>query len=123
MEIKRLTREDHDFYMHMGPIFGSRLIEKQTKDRFYDDAEKIWFLIPGKGAASLLGNTIKNFWAVNEQIAEALIHALQEEMRKEAGKWLDGTLPNTFAGTFEHEGFELSPHRVNFIEVYWHEEN
>ncbi len=79
MEIRKLTRADGDFYTVMGPVFGSRLIEKQTKDRFYDDAGKVWYVIPGKGAASLLGNTVKNFWAVNADIAEALIAVLQSD--------------------------------------------
>ena len=123
MEIKRLTRDDEDFYEIMGPIFGSRLIEKQTKDRFYDDAGKVWFVIPGKGVASLLGNTIKNFWAVSEKAAQELIGALKAEQTREGKKWLDGTLPNTHAEVFAGVGFEVAPHRVNFIEVYWYEED
>lgn len=79
MEIRKLMRADGDFYTVMGPVFVSRLIEKQTKDRFYDDAGKVWYVIPGKGAASLLGNTVKNFWAVNADIAEALIAVLQSD--------------------------------------------
>ena len=49
MEIRKLTRTDEDFYAVLGPVFGSRLIEKQTRDRFYDDAGKVWYVITGKG--------------------------------------------------------------------------
>lgn len=118
MEIRKLSRNDEDFYLHMGPIFGSRLVEQQTKDRFYDDPDKVWFLIPRKGAASLLGRTIKNFWAVSEDVAEALIRALMGEEKR-----LDGILPRTHEAVFERMGFRTSAHRVNFIEVYWHEKD
>ena len=118
MEIRRLTRSDEDFYTVMGPIFGSRLIEKQTKDRFYDDPAKVWFVIPGKGAASLLDCIIKNFWAVNDETADTLVSARVQEQ-----KWLDGVLPRTYEDVFKRHGFETSDHRVNFIEVYRHEKD
>lgn len=56
MEIRKLIRSDEDFYAVLGPVFGSRLIEKQTKDRFYDDADKVWYVVQGKGAASVLSD-------------------------------------------------------------------
>lgn len=118
MEIRKLTRADEDFYAVMGPVFGSRLIEKQTKDRFYDDAGKVWYAIPGKGAASLLGNTIKNFWAVNADIAEKLITAIQND-----SEWFDGVLPRTHESVFSKLGFDTRVYRTNFIEVYWHEKD
>lgn len=118
MEIRKLTRTDEDFYAVLGPVFGSRLIEKQTRDRFYDDAGKVWYVITGKGVASLLGNTIKNFWAVNAAVAEVLINELQKD-----GEWLDGILPRTHTEVFGRLGFETHDYRTNFIEVYWHEKD
>ena len=57
--VKVLKRGDADFYALLGPVFGSREIEKITRDRFYDDTGKIWYVVCGKGAASVLGSTIK----------------------------------------------------------------
>ena len=118
MEIKRLTRTDEEFYLYMGPVFGSRAIEKKTKDRFYDDAGKVWLVVPGMGAASLLGHTVKNFWAEDEETAAALIQALKAE-----DDLLDGVLPRTHELVFRSLGFETQAYRNNFIEVYWHEED
>ena len=118
MEIRKLTRNDEDFYAVLGPVFGSRLIEKQTKDRFYDDAGKVWYVVPGKGAASLLGNTLKNFWAIHADVAAALITAIQID-----SEWLDGILPRTHAEVIGRLGFETHDYRTNFIEVYWHEKD
>ena len=40
--IKKMTNSTPGFYELMGPIFGSRDIEKITGDRFFDDDDKIW---------------------------------------------------------------------------------
>lgn len=40
----RIDRNNPDFYKVMGPVFGSRLIQRQTNDRFYDDPGKEWFI-------------------------------------------------------------------------------
>ena len=53
--VRILTRNDEDFYRLLGPVFGSRQIEKITRDRFYDDEGKIWYVVPNKGAASVSG--------------------------------------------------------------------
>ena len=53
MCVVRTNRSDPNFYLLVGPYFGSRKIERQTRDRFYDDPGKIWFVTEG-GAASLL---------------------------------------------------------------------
>ncbi len=118
MRIRKLTHDDGDFYACLGPIFGSRLIEKQTRDRFYDDPGKVWYLIPGEGAASLLEGVIKNFWASSAGAAGELIAALQAEQ-----KWLDGIVPRTHEETFRQRGFVTKDYRINFVEVHWHEED
>lgn len=39
-----MTNQDENFYKYMGKYFGSRIVQSQTKDRLYDDNEKIWYL-------------------------------------------------------------------------------
>ena len=51
MPVLRMNRSSAGFYEIMGPVFGSRAIERDTHDRFYDDADKEWYCIPGEGAA------------------------------------------------------------------------
>ena len=114
MEIIRITRDDPDFYLHVGPIFGSRRIEKETHDRFYDLPGKIWYIIPDLGAASRIDGTIKNFWAVNDQAAEALLLAIMAEEES-----ISGVVPRTFEHVFRQLGFSMADHQKNFLEVQY----
>lgn len=42
--IKRMINTDKDFYKYMGSIFGSREVQRDTKDRFYNDDDKEWII-------------------------------------------------------------------------------
>ena len=39
--ILKLTNKDEKFYEYMGKFFGSRLVQRQTNDRIYDDPDKV----------------------------------------------------------------------------------
>lgn len=114
MQVLRLNRNDEEFYALLGPVFGSRRIEQQTRDRFYDDPGKLWYVIPGQGVASVLDEKVKNFWAVSEEVAEALISAMLDDRGR-----LFGILPNTFEPVFREMGFKTVGYRKNFIEVHY----
>jgi len=118
MQPRKLRQSDEDFYALMGPVFGSRSIEKATRDRFYDDAGKIWYLIPGKAAASVLENTIRNFWAEDGEAAKCVIEALKADYRR-----LRGVLPNQHETVFREQAFAVQGYRKNYIEVYWDEKD
>lgn len=118
MEILKLDRESPEFYEHMGPIFGSRLIENETRDRFYDDPGKKWYIIPGHGAASVLNHTIKNFWAATPAAARKLLERLIDEYKS-----LNGIVSNRHERSFRELGFICVGHRKNFLEVYYRAKN
>lgn len=118
MSLLKLNRNDDDFYRYLGPIFGSRIIEQETHDRFYDDLGKQWYLIPGSGAASVLGGRIRNFWAANPEVADELISALTQDYA-----YLSGVLPRQYEAFFRQRNFKTNGYRRNFIEVYYHEED
>lgn len=112
MEILRLTRASEDFYALLGPVFGSRAVERATHDRFYDDADKTWYYAAGRGAASVSGGAIRNFWAGDGECAEALLDAMLGDASR-----LQGIVPRTHAEVFERRGFDVNLYRKNFIEV------
>ena len=114
MKVLRTDRSHKDFYRWMGPIFGSREIEKKSRDRFYDDPGKVWYLLPGQAAASVLGSTIKNFWADTEEDGTALLKEICPEY-----ECLDGIVPLCYQESFEKMGFQCQRHRVHFMEVYY----
>lgn len=112
MTVLRLNRASAGFYDIMGPIFGSRIVERATRDRFYDDPDKLWYCLPGEGAASLRRGSVRNFWASSEGAARRLIEALMEDNAR-----IEGVIPIPYAQEFERAGFDVRPYRVNFVEV------
>lgn len=115
--IQKLTRNSVDFYALMGPFFGSRRVEKDTRDRFYDDEDKTWYIRPGLCAASLRHGLLRNFWAANDDAADELIAALLEEAQT-----LSGIASDRYEGAFRRAGFLTHGYRRNFIEVVYRPE-
>lgn len=65
--IKRMKNIDHGFYEYMGRIFGSRQVQRDTGDRFYDDDGKEWIIDVRNGnvmsVVSIKDSVIKNVYA------------------------------------------------------------
>lgn len=64
----KITNKDPDFYKIMGPVFGSRLIQRETGDRFYDDDNKDWYISLDNlnnviAVVSVSNNVIKNIYS------------------------------------------------------------
>ena len=114
MPVLRMNRSSEGFYEIMGPVFGSRAIERDTHDRFYDDADKEWYCIPGEGAASVKHGSIRNFWASSPAVAAELLAAMQADCVR-----LSGIVPCAHREAFSQAGFSVRAHRVNFLEVRW----
>ena len=114
MPVLRMNRSSAGFYEIMGPVFGSRAIERDTHDRFYDDADKEWYCIPGEGAASVKHGSIRNFWASSPTVAAELLAAMQADCAR-----LSGIVPCAHREAFSQAGFSVRAHRVNFLEVRW----
>lgn len=67
----KMTNKDPGFYNLLGPIFGSRKIQRETSDRFFDDDEKEWYLEIGDdteilAVISVSGETIKNVYSSSQ---------------------------------------------------------
>lgn len=112
MLVQRMNRKSEGFYEVMGPVFGSRMIEQETRDRFYDDAGKEWYVLPGQGAASVKEDTIRNFWAASEAVADALLAQITADYTR-----VKGIVPRKYEQAFKRAEFKTSAHRVNFLEV------
>lgn len=114
MQVLKLNRQSEGFYEFMGPVFGSRIVEQMTRDRFYDDPGKMWFCIPGQGAASVERETIRNFWATSDEVADALLERLCREYIR-----LRGIVPHLYEDNFRRMGFHTAAYRKNFMEVHY----
>ena len=83
--IVKMTNKDEKFYQYMGKFFGSRLVEKQTNDRIYDDINKEWYIYLDKEKAvafvSLYQNVIKNVYTIKDEYLEEILIKLSKEIK------------------------------------------
>ncbi|HIS61010.1 MAG TPA: hypothetical protein IAC14_01995 [Candidatus Scybalomonas excrementigallinarum] len=75
--MKIMTNQSKGFYQIMGKVFGSREIERETKDRIYDDDEKEWYIELDKeknvlAFVSIKDKTIKNIYGTPDKLEKIL---------------------------------------------------
>lgn len=73
-----MTNKDDNFYTYMGKLFGSRIAQTETKDRIYDDNNKIWYIYlnpDNKPCAyvSICDCIIKNVYTTNNDSLKELL--------------------------------------------------
>lgn len=108
--IKKITNKDEDFYNYLGKIFGSRLVQVKTKDRFYDDDNKVWYLyIKDKkdmhvsAIVAVCDRIIKNIYATD---SSALI-SLLNEIKKDVSLY-PSTVPICYEDEYKQTGFKIT---------------
>lgn len=117
--IIKLTNQDEKFYQYMGKFFGSRLVEKQTNDRIYDDSEKEWYIyLEGKKVVAFVSihkNKIKNMYTLKEEYLEKLLKKINKEK-----KITSSIVTNAYKDLYEKCGFllEKNSNYKNFITIY-----
>lgn len=117
--IVKMTNKNEKFYQYMGKFFGSRLVEKKTSDRIYDDDNKVWYVYfeedKPKAFASVYNNVIKNVYGVNEKyLAEVL-----KQVKKE-NKIKYSVVTNTYTELYKECGFHVHQNdgHKNFVMIY-----
>ena len=83
--ILKMTNKDENFYSYMGKFFGSRIVQTETKDRIYDDNNKVWYLyIDDNDRAcafvSVLNDVIKNVYSMNDTFLKDLLIKLKKDI-------------------------------------------
>ncbi len=117
--VVKMTNKDRDFYQYMGKFFGSRLIQKQTNDRIYDDDEKVWYIYleANKVMAfvSVNKNIIKNIYATKEKYLEEILKKVKRE-----NEITYSIVTNYYKEIYEKCGFEVSKNQdyKNFVTIY-----
>ncbi len=68
----------------MGKFFGSRLIQKQTNDRIYDDDDKVWYIYLEENKVmafvSVNKNIIKNIYTTKEKYLEEILKEIKKDI-------------------------------------------
>ena len=115
----KITNKDEKFYEYMGKFFGSRLVEKITKDRIYDDNDKEWYvyLEDDKVMAfvSISENIVKNIYTKKDKYLEEILKIIKKECNITYS-----IVTNCYNGIYENSGFKVSKNESykNFVTIY-----
>lgn len=112
--IKRMKNTDKEFYEYMGKIFGSRQVQRDTSDRFYDDDGKEWIINIDKNTViavvSAKDSVIKNVYAED---AFALIDVLKEIYPEVS----TGIVTSVYKEMYTAAGYEIIGEKKNFLTI------
>lgn len=117
--VKKITNKDENFYQYMGKFFGSRLIEKQTNDRIYDDDSKVWYVYLEDekilAFVSVSNNVIKNIYTTKEKYLEEILLRVKKE-----NEITYSIVTNYYKEIYEKCGFQVSKNQdyKNFMTIY-----
>ncbi len=115
----KINNKDERFYQYMGKFFGSRLVEKQTNDRIYDDDKKEWYLYLESNNVmafvSIQNNVIKNIYSYKEKYLETLLNTIRKQENLS-----DSVLTKRYIDIYQKCGFKIYENQTykNFVTVY-----
>ncbi len=83
--IVKMTNRDYNFYSYMGKFFGSRIVQSETKDRIYDDNNKLWYIYLNQNFKpcafiSVCDSVIKNIYSNCDDYLKKLLLSLMDEI-------------------------------------------
>lgn len=119
--IIKLTNKDENFYQYMGKFFGSRMIQKQTNDRIFDDDNKVWYLYVEDNIitsfVSVTKNIIKNIYTTKNEHLIELINEFKKDNKNQIAKSI---VTNAYLEVYEKCKFEIEPKQLskNFVTIY-----
>lgn len=111
---RKITNQSKEFYRYLGPVFGSRKIQKETKDRFYDDDGKEWIIDTEeeeiRAVISIQDKVIKNVYIQDQAIGIKILQELYETTN-------GGIVPAIYKICYKSSGFEIKEKSANFVEI------
>lgn len=115
----KMVNKDENFYQYMGKFFGSRVVQKQTNDRIFDDDDKEWYIYIEDNRVlafvSINNNVIKNVYTAKEKYLEEVLKKVKEE-----NEIRYSVVTNYYAGVYERAGFKVNKNQSykNFVTIY-----
>lgn len=83
--IVKMNNKEENFYCYMGKFFGSRIVQTETKDRIYDDNNKLWYIYLDKennkpyGFISVCEGVLKNIYCSNNSYLTELLLEVKKD--------------------------------------------
>lgn len=118
LQIRTMSNDNPDFYRIIGPLMGSRKVEKEVGIRLYDDADKEWYTAwIGEvfiGVASIRGCTVSDCYVKPAYRYKGALTAMLASIIKDHHGKLKATCTSISAGVFASAGFKLKKQTKNF---------
>ena len=117
--IVKINNKSEKFYQYMGKFFGSRLVERQTNDRIYDDDKKEWYVYIENdnviAFVSIQNKVMKNIYCYKEEYLEKLLTRVSKEEQIETS-----ILTKQYIDVYKKCGFEVIDKQVykNFVMLH-----
>lgn len=114
--MQRIKNTDTAFYDIVGPVFGSRKIQRVTRDRFYDDDKKEWIvqLDSNKNIVyviSVIDGVIKNIYSESPEATTNALKEIYDEISY-------GVVPVIYKALYISAGYEIEERvMVNFVKI------
>lgn len=116
--IVKMNNKCADFYTIMGKIFGSRIVQNETHDRFYDDNKKCWYVYIDDETpvafVSIMDNVIKNVYCIKEEFLVELLQYIKEEINIK-----ESIVTRAYLSAYEQSGLivDTSNEYKNFVVI------
>jgi len=117
--VVKMNNKNENFYVYMGRMFGSRIVQRQTNDRIYDDNDKEWYLnIEDERVVafvSVVKDVIKNVYSIRDSYLKEIFKELKKDV-----KIKDSIVSNLYKDVYVKSGFSINPMNTlkNFIMIY-----
>lgn len=117
--VVKMNNKQEKFYSYMGRMFGSRIVQRQTNDRIYDDSDKEWYLNIEDDRVvafvSLSNNTIKNVYTIKDSYLTEILKKIKKEV-----KINESIVPNVYKNLYTKAGYSINNMNTlkNFISIY-----
>lgn len=117
--VVKMNNKQEKFYSYMGRMFGSRIVQRQTNDRIYDDSDKEWYLNIKDDRVvafvSLSNNTIKNVYTIKDSYLTEILKKIKKEV-----KINESIVPNVYKNLYTKAGYSINNMNSlkNFISIY-----
>lgn len=115
----KINNKDERFYIYMGKMFGSRIVQRQTNDRIYDDNDKEWYLNIEDDRVvafvSVAKNVIKNVYGIRESYLMEIFKQLKKDV-----KINESIVTNLYKEIYIKSGYNINPMNTlrNFVMIY-----
>ncbi len=122
--VTKMNNKYKSFYQYMGKMFGSRVIEKQTNDRIYDDNDKDWYMVIEDDKVQAFvsvnsKNVIKNLYTVKKEYLSEILRYIRMERNI-----APSVVTNIYVDLYKRSGFKIEEEEKlkNFVIVSYQKE-